>query len=69
MEGLLSKGPTLSSFYYILGKAATIRIGQEILCLPYAGFFLNTLTFSRLYNNTNLGHLTKLKMHWSHLSI
>ena len=24
--------------YYMIG--ATIRIGQEILCLPYAGFFV-----------------------------
>ena len=23
------------------GIGATIRIGQEMLCLPYAGFFLN----------------------------
>ena len=25
------------------GIGATIRIGQEIQCLPYAGFFLNIL--------------------------
>ena len=27
--------------YLMIG--ATIRIGREILCLPYAGFFLNVL--------------------------
>ena len=25
----------------LLGGGATIRIGREILCLPYAGFFLS----------------------------
>ena len=28
----------------------TIRIGQEILCLPYAGFFLHHLESAILYN-------------------
>ena len=27
------------------GIGATIRIGQEIQCLPYAGFFPHILTF------------------------
>ena len=29
--------------YYGIG--ATIRIGQEMLCLPYAGFFLKITSF------------------------
>jgi hypothetical protein len=27
------------------GIGATIRIGQEMLCLPYAGFFLKNFEF------------------------
>ena len=30
------------------GIGATIRIGQEILCLPYAGFFILDIADTRL---------------------
>ena len=47
------------------GIGATIRIGREILCLPYAGFFLSTLNLLAYeaictYIQTNSNHeLTK----------
>ena len=49
MEGLLSTGPTPSSYFYFLaflfilvcfGIGATIRIGRDIQCIQYEGFFL-----------------------------
>ena len=49
VEGLLSTGPTPSSFYYYyynfiqFGVGAVICTCQEIQCLPYAGF-LSLLT-------------------------
>ena len=84
MEGLLSTGPIPSSFlqspkkelvfpflsiYVSFGIGATICIGQEIQCLPYARFFVFTLQifvnvkefvfeqflFSRIYHLLELG--------------
>ena len=48
VETTLSDGLETSGFLGILGPpsygiGATIRIGQEMLCLPYAGFFLMNL--------------------------
>ena len=36
------------------GIGATIRIGREMLCLPYAGFFLTALARQGLLNTCTL---------------
>ena len=37
-------------YIYVIGIGATIRIGQESWCLPYAGFFFNQVC-SKVCNN------------------
>ena len=37
----------LGPSYYGIG--ATIRIGREMLCLPYAGFFLSLITLLQIW--------------------
>ena len=41
----------------LLGGSATIRIGRENLCLPYAGFFLVVVVLKKLYPLASLMHI------------
>ena len=44
---ILAKFALLAGFFFGIG--ATIRIGQEMLCLLYAGFFIYDIEYQLIY--------------------
>ena len=48
----------------LLGGGATIRIGREILCVPYAGFFFR---YSLFYDKFNKEKKKKMIERWERL--